>query len=313
MSQQGTSSNGKSAIVDSWNTEEELNSLMDLKRRNQLVPGVIRTVVQYGNRTVIEPDSGEEKVVRAEIAVVALINGTTGYCPIDKFSTREFKSLRQFVGRKVDFYIDQIRTDLKQVLLDGKAAQQKKVEDFWKELEEYQKEGILHEKTFKGIVTGLHSSHRSVFVNVEGQDALIPRTEWSHNPRDILTVAEGEEVKVKIAQANFETRRLMVSRKETLPDPFEFLSTLERGSAIAGRVAQVHPVYGISVMLENGVTVKAKKLKELEEPVVDEMVNCTVIKEIRRREDGRTEGRVVITGYPQGKRKMRDLGSFLFS
>jgi small subunit ribosomal protein S1 len=46
----------------------------------------------------------------------------------------------------------------------------------------------------------------------------------------------------------------------------------------------------------------------LEEPIVGDIVSCTV----RSIDKKKRHAKVVIVGYPRGKKKRKDLGAFLF-
>lgn len=298
-------------VVESWNSQEQLNDLLAIHRNKEIVEGVVRSIVSQQYRTN-DTDDGKSKVARGEILIIALPNGTTGYCAAEQFMIRDFNNYRQFVGRKAKFYIENILLEENKLILNGKRAQEDSIEQFWSEIKSYQEEGSLAEHTFKGIITGVQAEYRGVFVNIEGQDTFMNRNEWSYNVRDVMQVQEGEEVEVRIVQANVEERRVFVSRKATLPDPYKLLQRLSVGDLIAGKVTKVDHKDGIFVQLENGLDVKASKLRQLETPIVGDMVSCRISKEIEREGNGRIRGRVIIIGYPNGKRKRRDLGSFLF-
>lgn len=298
------------AAVQSWNSEEQFYELTAWHRNNQMVTGVVRSIIEQPYRAV--GDDGVTKVIKAQILIIALPNGTTGYCSVDNFLIREFKNYRQFVGRKAHFFVEQILLDENKLILNGKRAQEQRIGQFWQELLEYDEAGTLEEHTYKGIVTGQNPTNRAVFVNIEGQDCYMPRIEWSWNERDALYVSEGEEIDVRITRIDKENNRITVSRRRTLPDPYVFLQSLKVGDVIAGKVSMVHPKDGIFVQLESGLDVKAGKLRALEEPIVGDMVSCRIIKEITPADKGRISGRVVIIKYPNGKRKRKDLGTFLF-
>ncbi|MFJ7890541.1 S1 RNA-binding domain-containing protein [Lysinibacillus xylanilyticus] len=296
--------------VESWNSQEQFYELTAWHRNNEMVTGVVRSIVDKSYRAV--SDDNSTKSSNAEVLIIALPNGTTGYCAADNFLTREFKNYKQFVGRKAHFYIDSILIEENMLILNGKKAQEQRINLLWEEILSYEKEGTLATHTFKGIVTGQHNTNGGIFVNVDGQDCFMPRIEWSWNEREALSISEGETIEVKILRIDSENKRIVVSRRQTLPDPYTFLEKLKVGDSIAGKVSRVDPQHGIFVTLESGLDVKASKVRALEEPVIGDMVNCRIVKEIVRTENGRIQGRVVIVKYPNGKRKVKDLGQFLF-
>ncbi|MFG3435135.1 S1 RNA-binding domain-containing protein [Lysinibacillus fusiformis] len=302
--------NGTLTKVESWNSTEQFNELTAWHRNNEMITGVVRSILEKPYRAV--ENDNTTKSANAELLVIALPNGTTGYCVAENFLAREFKNYKQFVGRKADFFIEAIHIDENMLILNGKKAQEQKISQFWDTITEFEQLNALAEHTFKGIVTGQHTTNRGIFVNVEGQDCFMPRIEWSWNERDAINISEGETIDVKIIRIDHEKERIFVSRRQTLPDPYKFLERLDVGDSIAGKVSRVDPKHGIFVTLESGLDVKASKVKALEEPVIGDMVNCRIGQKIVRTDDGRIKGRVVIVKYPNGKRKVKDLGQFLF-
>jgi len=296
-------------LLTSWTTEEQLNELTRIKRYNELVTGIVRSIESKTRTVVVD---GESQKVKEEILIVALPNGVTGYCAAKEFAIHEFKNTRKLVGRTAQFVIQDILLEDRILILNGKEAQQRNIEEFWAEVEELEKRNELDNHVFTGEITGTSPDGRVIHVRIKGQDCHIQPGEWSWNRFERPVVEEGAPVEVKIKRFDKENRRVEVSRRLTLPDPLEFLSKLEIGDSIAGRVSRVDPVHGIFVQLENGLDVKASRVKNLEEPIVGDIVNCRVTKKITREESGRIKGRVVIVGYPRGKRRRKDLGAFLF-
>lgn len=297
------------SLIQSWSNKEQLEELVKIERYRQRVKGIVRTIKSTETREVVD---GKYVPVRKDILVIALPNGVTGYCPAEQFAVREYKGYIRFVGQAIEFYIDRIELNSRILVLNGKRAQQAMIEELWEQLEILQEENELRNHKFKAIVNGVNENTQVVHVRVHGKDCFITASEWSWNRRDSLNVIPGEEIDVIVRRFDREGGLVEVSRKLTLPDPYLFLEKLQPGDLIAGKVADVDPIRGIFVELESGLDVKAGRVKELEEPVVGEIVSCRIVERITRRGNGRVQGRVVIIGYPNGKLTRRDLGGFLF-
>ncbi|WP_107936642.1 30S ribosomal protein S1 (plasmid) [Ureibacillus chungkukjangi] len=299
-----------SKYVPSWTRGEQLNELTQIDRYDEMMTGIVRSIESEKRELQL---NGEEVTLQGELLIVALPNGVTGYCAAKDFAIHEFKNTRKLVGRKAKFVIKEILLEQKMVILSGKEAQKRTIAEFWEKLIELDKAGQLKEHTFTGVVSGTSQDRRGItHVRILGQDCHMPRTEWSWNSRDIVDVSEGEEIEVKVTRFDLERKLVEVSRRLTLPDPFQLLEKLDVGDPIAGKVSRVDPLHGIFVQMESGLDVKASKVKSLESPIVGDMVTCRILQPIRREAGGRIKGRVVIVGYPAGKRKRKDLGSFLF-
>lgn len=297
-------------LIQSWNSKEQLDELARIERYKQRVKGIVRSIKVRETRQEID---GKYVPVKKEILIVALPNGVTGYCPAEQFSIREYRGYSRFVGQAIEFYIDKIELNSRILVLNGKVAQEAMIEELWQQLEMLQETNSLRSQKFKAIVNGVNEDTRTVHVRVHGKDCFITPAEWSWNRRDALNIVPGEEIEVIVRRFNREGGLVEVSRKLTLPDPYVFLEQLQPGELVAGVVADVDPIKGIFVELESGLDVKASRLKELEEPVVGEVVRCRIMSPITRRNHGRVQGRVMIIGYPNGKRTRRDLGGFLFN
>ncbi|MFJ8519409.1 30S ribosomal protein S1 [Lysinibacillus xylanilyticus] len=296
-------------LIHSWSNKGQLEELARIDRYKQRVVGIVRSIKTRETREEVD---GKYVPVKKEILIVALPNGVTGYCPGEQFSIREYRGYSRFVGQAIEFYIDKIDLHSQILVLNGKTAQEVMIDELWEQLETLQENNELSSHRFKAVVSGVNESTRTVHVRVHGKDCFITPAEWSWNRRDSLNIIPGEEIEVVVRRFDKENELVEVSRKLTLPDPYVFLEKLKAGDFIAGVVSTVDPINGIFVELESGLDVKASRVKELEEPVVGERVSCRVVKEITRRNHGRVQGRVLIIGYPNGKRTRRDLGDFLF-
>ena len=94
-----------------------------------------------------------------------------------------------------------------------------------------------------------------MFVDVEGVEGLVHYTEISHkgpvNPSKIYK--EGDKVSVKILSYDKDKRRLALSIKNTIEDPWkEVENELEVGDAIKVIVSNIEP-YGVFVDLGNDI------------------------------------------------------------
>lgn len=303
-------------FIESWSTEQQLNDLTRAHRYDEYMNGVIRSIIAKPVR-ILDEISGSYKLQKKEFFMVALRNGSIGYCPTELFATREYQNYRRFVGINVNFAIESIDLDARILVLNAKVAQEKSIALFWETLEELKESNTLKEHRFLATVRGKNEDTRRIYVTIEGQSCFMDYSQWSYNPRDTVDVSNGDEIEVMVQRFDKERQLVSVTRKKTLSDPYKFLEGLKKNDIVAGKVASVHPIHGIYVQVENGLDVKAGKMKQLEEPCVGDVVTCRVQVPIRRRiKDGRptdsVQGRIAIIGYPKGKRVKKDLGSFLF-
>ncbi|MGS2778435.1 S1 RNA-binding domain-containing protein [Robertmurraya sp. GLU-23] len=281
--------------IKSWSNDTQLEDLARFKRDREVVRGVVTSISMIKDK---------------EIAFLMLENGVTAYCPADEFSAHEFRSLNGFAGTMQEFIVTNLDLDQEVAIVSIKQADEMKKAKFLSQLEVLEQSELLHTFEFDGVVTGINSKNRNIFVRINGVDAVMYPSDysWDRGRRIEEQVQRGEKIKVKVIRFNKDSNMIRVSRRHTLEDPFVKLEALQHHSAVAGKVTGVDPVHGIFIQLDVGLEVKGVKPNQLEEPIVGDIVSCRV----RSIDKEKRQAKVVITGYPRGKKKRKDVGAFLF-
>lgn len=292
-------------VIKSWETDEALEFLAEKYRNGEVVEGVVRSLKSMKLPREVE---GKIQSVEETTLLVALPGGVTGYCPASEFREREFRSYVQFVTLEESFVITGLDLENQIAFLSANRAAVILREELWKTLELMEEQGTLENEVFEAVVTGFNQKNGVIHARISGQDVYMYRSEWSWNGRDPVNVQQGETIEVKVQLFDKDSEQVRVSRRLALPDPSVFLSTLKTGDIIAARVKRVDPIKGLLVEVEDGIDLKAGKVRALEEPDVGDYVSCRV----QHVDSENRRGRVVIINYPRGKRKKKDLGSFLF-
>lgn len=288
-----------------------LEVLAAARRNQEPIKAMVRSV---GERKMPVLDKESNKVVtkNVECAVFELEGGVKGLCPSFEFAEHEFRSLVGFVGTVHDLIVLELDAENKLAVVSVKRADEIKKERFWKKLKELQEQGEEALKTvdFEGVITGFNLQSQTIFVKVEGQDCFLKRSDFDHTSiRNIAEVAErNTHITVRVVRFNEETSQVQVSRKLAIADPFEELRQYKEDDAVVGTVTGVHPEHGIFVQLKKGVQIKASKPKDLEPPIVGDIVTLR----IKNVDFEKRQARSVIIGYPQGKKKLKDVTSFLY-
>ncbi|MCM3619727.1 S1 RNA-binding domain-containing protein [Sutcliffiella horikoshii] len=292
--------------TQTW-SKEELDDLARAHRNQEIIEGIVQSV---GFLNLPVQEDGKTVIKETEVAIFRLRGGVKAYCPESEFSERKFKTLNGFVGSIQNMVIERIDLDHQIAIVSVKKADKIKSETFWSNLEYLQKKEALNEEIFEGTVSGVNGKSDTIHVRVDGVDCFMLRNDWDWNRTfDISTAVDrGSKIKVKVIKFDKEQGLVRVSRKHTMEDPFSKLENLKEMEVVAGRVVEVSQIHGLFVQIEEGVVLKAIKPRSLEEPVVGDIVSCR----IREIDPRRRRGKVVIVDYPRGKKKIKDLGSFLF-
>ncbi|WP_368502706.1 RNA-binding protein (plasmid) [Alkalihalophilus sp. As8PL] len=296
---------------------DQTHEMLSAARRYRTpVKEIVRSVGLY--RMPVPQPNGRVEFVEEECVVFHFPGGFTGLCPQREFSEHQYRSLVGFTGTQQEFLVKEIATNVvdeegqerNYAVVSVKAADSLKRERFWKEIESLEKTEELTSKKYQGVVVGTNPTTQTIFVKVEGETCFMKRSDWDYgrlSPVQDL-VERNTPIEVKVIRFNKESNQVHVSRKETMKDPAETLKELEKAQAVVGRVSDVHPEHGIFITLDKGVIIKGTKPKHIEDPILDDIVQVR----IQSVDLERLFGRGVIIGYPQGKKKVHDVGAFLY-
>lgn len=278
---------------------EELEFLNEAKRTNQILRGVVKTV-------------SSKKISNGylEMAHIMLENGTMVICPKDEFSVYKHSTIRQFAGSIQEFIVKDVNLTERFALVSVKDAQNIKRNTFLNQLRDMEIEGTLESAVFEATVSGVNVKTNNIMLTINGCEAYMYKRHWDYNRikaiEDVVSI--GETVPVKILRYDTERHIFQLSRKAAMDDPFDKIHEYKQMLSVAGRVTSVDKINGIYVMLDNGLEVKAMKPRAIEEPLVGEVVTCrvhSINEELRH-------AKVVITGYPRKKMRVKNVASFLF-
>jgi len=197
-------------------------------------------------------ESGEpiEVPVVAEVKGGLIVDvGVRGFIPASHVSRGFVKDLKPFVGQRVKVRVIELDRPRNQVILSRKLIleeeQRRLREETWKDIAEGQ--------IRTGIVKRL--ADFGAFVDLGGVDGLLHVSELSYgrvkHPSEV--VHEGQEIKVKVLKVDRENERISLGYKQTLPDPWQEVTTrYPEGSIVEGKVVRLAP-FGAFVELEPGV------------------------------------------------------------
>jgi len=296
-----------SFMQTTWN-EEQLERLSQAYLNQQIVKAIVRSV---GLRKMPVTENGRTETKEVETAVFEMPGGIRAFCPIHEFADYKYRGIKRFVGTEQEFIIKKLDLDSKVILASVKEADKVQKEAFIDEIKMLKSKGELQEETYEGRVLGINEAKGNVFVKIRGSETYMTPNDWDHNRDNFILnkVQIGETIQVKVISYYEDNNLIRVSRKAAMENPWERVESFKNDSAIAGVVTGVDPVHGIFIRLDTGVELKGEKPKSVERPDVGDRVSCK-IKHIDVRAQ---KGKVVITGYPNGKKTKQDVGDFLFS
>ncbi len=175
--------------------------------------------------------------------------GVNAFLPISQVDIKPVKNASSFVGRHLKFKVIKVNQRKGNVIVSRRMfmeeEREKKKSEFWKNTK---KDQILY-----GFVRNI--TDYGAFIDLGGVDGFLYLNEitWGRitHPKEYLRV--GDEVKVKVLEADTEKEKVSVSIKQLKPDPW--LKVEERypiEEKVKGKIVGIVD-YGVFVELEQGV------------------------------------------------------------
>jgi small subunit ribosomal protein S1 len=172
-----------------------------------------------------------------------------GFLPASLVEMRRVRDLQPYVGRELDAKIIELDKNRNNVVLSRRA---------WLEQHQTANRGELLAKLQRGQVRkGIVSSvvNFGAFVDLGGVDGLVHVSElsWRHinHPSDVVQV--GQEVEVEVLDVDQAKKRVSLSIKATLEDPWRhFARTHALNQIVPGTVTKLVP-FGAFVRVDDGI------------------------------------------------------------
>ena len=184
-----------------------------------------------------EGEKLEAKVTRVvKGGLVASVEGLRGFIPASQVDLHFVKDLSVYVGQT--FLTEPIEVDaskLRLVLSRRKILEEERAEK-QDELFNTLEKGQVIKGTVKRLV------EYGAFVDIGGADGLVHISDISWDrvkqPSDVLQV--GQEIDVMVKDIDLERRRISLSIKDTMPDPWlDKAAKYQEGSVIEGKIIKL--------------------------------------------------------------------------
>jgi len=239
-----------------------------VSRKDYLKEKIDQTINEYNEGMVIE---GVIEDIKNFGAFVKLNDHINGLIPASEVSWDEKNSIKDYlkVGQKVKVMIIQLDKERGRISLSLKRLK----EDPWKIVDEEYPVGSI----VQGTVTKILPFGFTVKID-EGLEGLVHETEvfWGRRGRISDVVKVGDNVQVKILNIDKENKKINLSYKQVLGDPWETLEEkYKEGNIVTGTVEKVLN-NGAIIKIDQGIT-GFLHVSELSWNFVDDI--STVLKE----------------------------------
>ena len=202
----------------------------------------------------VEKVKEEKQIIEVEIlqvvkgGLLTTAFGLRGFIPASQIALHFVKDLNEFVGQKVEVEIMEADPKKQRLVLSRRSVleaqrEQKREEALASIVEGEKRTGVVKRLVDYGA-----------FIDIGGVDGLahISDLSWDHikNPADVLSV--GQEVEVLVKAFDPETRRISLSIKDTVRDPwFDKAEKYPVGSYVKGKIVKLTD-FGAFMEIEPG-------------------------------------------------------------
>ena len=205
---------------------------------------------------VLEEKEANGETVEAKVAqvvkggLVATVGeyNVRGFIPASQVELHFVKDLSQFVGQTFTCEIIELDVHKQRLVLSRRNLLQKERE----QVEEESFSTLEHGMTVEGTVRRLVDY--GAFIDIGGVDGLahISDLAWHRvkHPSDVLEV--GQKLNVYVKNVDKENKRISLSVKDTLPDPwYEHAGKYQEGQTISGKIIKLTD-FGAFMEIESG-------------------------------------------------------------
>ncbi|OHD71514.1 MAG: hypothetical protein A2W19_16030 [Spirochaetes bacterium RBG_16_49_21] len=217
------------------------------------------------------------------------VGGIKCFCPFSQIDSRPPSDYNAVLNKSFTFKILEYTERGKNIILSRSILLEEKRKQALDSLKKNLKQG----DAVSGIVTGVRDF--GVFVDIGGAEALIPKSELSRSRFDDTgAFREGEPVRASVKSIDWASKRITLSIKDLLPDPWEHIDNYEVGQTITGQVVNI---------IKNGAFVEI-------EPGMDGFIHVSRmshVDKIRKPEEAVALGsrvKAAITGINPGEHKI---------
>jgi small subunit ribosomal protein S1 len=162
------------------------------------------------------------------------VGGTRCFCPVSQIDLRAPSDPRALVGKSYLFKIIEYKEKGRNIIVSRSAL----LEEQRKITEEGLRQTLKEGDRITGKVSGIREF--GIFVDIGGVEALVPKSEisWSrYSGTGGFKI--GDMVEAAVKSINWENRRLTLSIRDLMPEPWDGIDNYETGQTITGRVVNI--------------------------------------------------------------------------
>jgi small subunit ribosomal protein S1 len=162
------------------------------------------------------------------------VGGIRCFCPVSQIDLRTPPDLKALINKSFLFKIIEFKERGKNIILSRSAL----LEEQRKETESHLKATLKPGDRITGKISGVRDF--GIFVDIGGMEALIPKSELSRSRHsDMDAFKTGDTIEAAVKSVDWDSKRLTLSIKDLMPEPWDHIGDYEPGQTIAGLVVNI--------------------------------------------------------------------------
>jgi small subunit ribosomal protein S1 len=175
------------------------------------------------------------------------VGGIKCFCPVSQLEYRPSGEQDSLQGKSFNFKVIEYKEKGKNVILSRSVL----LGERRKQAEESLRTSLKEGNTVTGTIAGIRDF--GVFVDLGGIEALVPKSELSWGRfSDTGVFIEGEKTSAVVKSIDWDRKRITLSIKDLLPDPWGHIEKYKPGQTISGRVVNIIKT-GAFIEIEPGI------------------------------------------------------------
>lgn len=204
-------------------------------------------ILERAFNTKIPVEGCVEKEIKGGFEIK--IGESKAFCPFSQMGYQQKEEPSFYIKRTLTFLIQEFDREHHNIIVSNRAYMEAQEKEKLKKLKKELKNGMI----VKGSVVKLQSF--GAFVDIQGVQALLPiseikvgRVEYINKELEI-----GQEIEAKILSIDLDNKRMSISCKALIDDPWDTVSTRYKvGNKYEGTISKIAS-FGLFINLEPGI------------------------------------------------------------
>lgn len=177
---------------------------------------------------------------------IVSVGGIQAFCPLSQIDTKIQES-DSYLNKSFHFAIMRYEQQGKNIILSRRSLLDKIKEEAIEKLKQQLHSGDIVQATVVQVLDA------GLLVSLHSLDAFVPKSELSHSRKPNMNLYEpGQTITAKILDLDWNRVKITLSIKQTLPEPWHYISQYQVGNTYTGTIAKIIK-NGAFVEFDNGL------------------------------------------------------------